>query len=73
MYSDKPSAYCTALHAEGCHVFESFKQSVTLNTIYRQTGQSAEQVAFREAFLQLRTYLLLQKTLNSSLAASGTI
>jgi hypothetical protein len=41
--------------------------------IIPKTGQSAEQVAFREAFLQLRTYLLLQKTLNSSLAASGTI
>src|ERR1700683_1649973 len=32
MYSDKPSGYCTALHAKGCRVFESFKQSVTLNT-----------------------------------------
>ena len=37
-------------------MFESFKQSVTLNTIYHQTGQSAEQVAFREALLRLRTY-----------------
>jgi ATP-dependent DNA helicase PIF1 len=34
MYSDKQSGYCTALHAEGCHVFGSFKQSVTLNTIF---------------------------------------
>jgi hypothetical protein len=58
MYSDKPSAYCTALHAEGCHVFESFKQSVTLNTIYHQTGQSAEQVAFREVLLRLRTLMM---------------
>ena len=56
MYSDKPSAYHTALHAEGCCVFESFKQSVTLNTVYHQTGQSAEQVTFREALLRLRTY-----------------
>src|ERR1700683_3942183 len=56
MYSDKPSAYHTALHSEGCRVFESFKQSVTLNTIYCQTGQSVEQVAFREALLRLRTY-----------------
>jgi hypothetical protein len=56
MYSDKPSAYCMALHAEGCCVFESFKQSATLNTIYCQTGQSAEQVAFKEALLRLRTY-----------------
>ena len=44
MYSDKSSAYRTALYAEGCCVFESFKQSVTLNTIYCQTNQSAEQV-----------------------------
>jgi hypothetical protein len=52
MDSDKPSAYCTALHAE-CHcVFESFKQSVTLNTIYRQTGQSPKQVAFRDDAVQ---------------------
>jgi hypothetical protein len=29
MYSDKPLAYRTALHAEGHCVFESFKQSVT--------------------------------------------
>jgi hypothetical protein len=43
-------------HAEGCCVFESFKQSATLNTIYCQTGQNAEQVAFREALLRLRTY-----------------
>ena len=49
--------------------FKYFKQSVTLNTIYCQTGQS-EQVAFRKTLLRL---LLLQKTLNSSLAASGTI
>jgi hypothetical protein len=33
MYSDKPSGYHTALHAEGHHVFESFKQSVTLSTM----------------------------------------
>ncbi len=70
MYSDKPSAYHTALHAEKCCVFEYLKQSVTLNTIYCQIGKSAEQVAFRETLLRL---LPLQKTLNSSLAASGTI
>jgi len=70
MYSDKPSAYHTALYAENCHVFEYFKQSVTLNTIYCQTDQSAKQVAFRETLLRL---LPLQKTLNSSLATSGTI
>ena len=53
MYSDKPSGYRTALHAEGRRVFESFKQSVTLNTIFRQAGQDAEQVKFREALLRL--------------------
>src|ERR1700683_1156432 len=56
MYSDKPSGYRTALHAEGRCVFESFKQSVTLNTIFCQAGQDAEQVKFREALLRLRTY-----------------
>jgi len=35
MYSDKPSGYHTALHAE-C-LFGSFKQSVTRSTIYCQT------------------------------------
>ena len=29
MYSDKPSAYHSALHVGGHHVFVSFKQSVT--------------------------------------------
>ena len=53
MYPDKPSGYCTALHAEGHHVFESFKQSVTLNTIFWQAGQKPEQVVFREALLRL--------------------
>ena len=53
MYLDKPSGYHTALHAEGRHVFESFKQSVTLNTIFRQVGQEPEQVVFREVLLRL--------------------
>src|ERR1700677_395024 len=53
MYSDKPSGYCTALHAEGHCVFGSFKQSVTLNTIFRQAGQDPAQVIFREALLRL--------------------
>jgi len=53
MYSDKPSGYHTALHAEGRCVFESFKQSVTLNTIFRQAGQDLAQVIFREALLRL--------------------
>ena len=33
MYSDKPSTYNTVLHAEDCHLFESFKQSGTLNLL----------------------------------------
>jgi ATP-dependent DNA helicase PIF1 len=37
-------------------VFESFKQSVTLNTIFQQAGQDPAQVVFREASLRLRTY-----------------
>src|SRR6202790_2057969 len=39
MYSDKRSTYHAALHAEGHHVFESFNQSVTLQTVFRQTGK----------------------------------
>jgi hypothetical protein len=35
------------------HVFDSFKQSVTLNTIFRQAGQDPAQVVFREALLRL--------------------
>src|ERR1700683_5734727 len=50
MYSDKPSEYRTALYVEGRCVFESFKQSVTLNTIFWQAGQDPAQVVFREAF-----------------------
>ena len=74
MYSDKPSGYCTALHAEGHHGFESFKQSVTLNPIFRQAGQEPEQVVFREALLGALDYertLPIQQTLNSSPNASG--
>ena len=56
IYSDKPSGYRTALNAEGRCVFESFDQSVTLQTVFRQTGQDEEQVKFREALLRLRTY-----------------
>ena len=56
MYSDQRSAYHTALHEEGCRVFESFDQSVTLKTVFCQTGQNAEQVKFREALLRLHTY-----------------
>ena len=56
MYSDKWSGYCSALHTEGCCVFESFKQSVTLNTIFQQAGQDPAQVVFREALLRLWTY-----------------
>src|ERR1700734_2847030 len=56
IYSDKPSGYHTAFHAEGQHVFESFKQSVTLNTIFCQAGQGPKHVKFREALLRLRTY-----------------
>ena len=55
-YSEKRSAYCTALHEEGHCVFESFNQSVTLKTVFHQTGKNAEQVKFREALLRLCTY-----------------
>ena len=56
MYSEKRSAYRTALHEEGHCVFESFNQSVTLKTVFNQIGKNAEQVKFREALLRLCTY-----------------
>jgi len=71
MYSDKPSGYRTALHAEGRCVFESFKQSVTLNTIFRQAGQDPAQVVFREALSGCEHTLPIQQTLNSSPLTSG--
>jgi hypothetical protein len=58
MYSDKASSYREALHAEGRCVFESFKHSVTLQTVFRQIGENIEQVTFREALLRLRTLIL---------------
>jgi ATP-dependent DNA helicase PIF1 len=56
MYSDKASSYREALHAEGRCVFESFKHSVTLQTVFCQIGENIEQITFREALLRLRTY-----------------
>jgi hypothetical protein len=56
MYSDKASSYHEALHAEGHRVFESFKHSVALQTVFRQIGENIEQVTFREALLRLHTY-----------------
>ena len=56
MYSDKASSYCEALHAEGRRVFESFKHSVTLQTVFCQIGENIEQITFREALLRLCTY-----------------
>jgi len=37
-------------------VSESFNQSVTLQTVFHQTGQDVEQVEFKEALLRLCTY-----------------
>jgi hypothetical protein len=48
MYSDKTSSYCIALHTEGQCVFESFKQFVTLSTIFCRTSLDPKQVKFRE-------------------------
>ena len=42
-------------------MFESFNQSVTLDTIYRQAGGGADQVAFRSALMRLRTYSTTQE------------
>ncbi|KIJ35399.1 hypothetical protein M422DRAFT_262361 [Sphaerobolus stellatus SS14] len=38
-----------------------FKQSVTLQTVFRQAGQDPEQVAFRDALLRQRTYTITQE------------
>jgi ATP-dependent exoDNAse (exonuclease V) alpha subunit len=64
MYSNKHSGYRTALHAEGHCVFESFKQSITLETVYRQAGEEPEQKKFREALLRLRTYSTTEEDYN---------
>ena len=59
MYSDKASSYCEALYTEGHHVFESFKHSVTLQTVFHQIGENIEQITFREALLRLHTYFTI--------------
>jgi ATP-dependent DNA helicase PIF1 len=56
IYSSKPSRRRAALAAEGHNVFLSFNKSITLSTIYRQAGEDAQQVAFRDALLRLQTY-----------------
>lgn len=61
LYSTKESHKRSSLHEEGRRVFESFNQSVTLDTIYRQAGGSADQVAFRSALMRLRTYSTTQE------------
>ena len=71
MYSDKRSAYCTALHEEVHCVFESFYQSVTLKTVFCQIGKNAEQVKFREALLRLCTYSTTPEDYALSLLSSG--
>ena len=42
LYSDKSSSACNTLSQEGRMVFEHFTQSVTLDTVYRQAGNSRE-------------------------------
>lgn len=61
LYSTKPSGRRTALTEEGRRVFESFQQSITLSQVFRQQGDSPEQVAFRDALLRLRTYSTTQE------------
>ena len=60
LYSDKSSSAHTSLSQEGRMVFEYFNQSVTLDTVYRQAGDDADQVAFRDALMRLRTYSTTQ-------------
>jgi DNA replication protein DnaC len=61
LYSTKESRKRAALHEEGRRVFESFSQSVTLDKVYRQAGEDAEQVKFRDALMRLRTYSTTQE------------
>src|SRR6202044_3953442 len=61
LYSTKKSHKRSALHEEGRRVFESFSQSVTLDKVYRQAGEDAEQVKFRDALMRLRTYSTTQE------------
>jgi hypothetical protein len=44
------------LTGEGRTVFESFTQSVELKRVFRQEGESPEQIQFRDALMRLRTY-----------------
>jgi hypothetical protein len=60
LYSTKESHKRSALHEEGRRVFESFDQSVTLDKVYRQAGEDADQVKFRDALMRLRTYSTTQ-------------
>ena len=41
-------------------VFEYFNQSVTLDIVYCQAGEDANQVAFRDALMHLQTYSATQ-------------
>jgi hypothetical protein len=54
----------TSLNAEGHRVFESFTQSVTLETVFRQAGENPEQKKFRDALLRLRTYSTTEEDFN---------
>jgi hypothetical protein len=57
LYSDKPTLGSrSGLAAEGRAVFESFTQSVTLQKVFRQQGDDAEQIQFRDALMRLREY-----------------
>ena len=61
LYSTKESRKRAALHEEGRRVFESFSQSVTLDKVYHQAGEDAEQVKFRDALMRLWTYSTTQE------------
>ncbi|KAJ7347558.1 hypothetical protein DFH08DRAFT_699376, partial [Mycena albidolilacea] len=57
LYSDKPIVGRRAgLSTEGCAVFESFTQSVTLQKVFCQEGDNPEQVQFCDTVMQLREY-----------------
>ena len=73
IYSSKPSRRRVALTSEGHNAFLSFTKSITLSTIYRQAGEDADQIAFREALLGFELIQAMRRIINSSQSASGII
>jgi hypothetical protein len=72
MYSDKQAAYHTALHAEGCHVFESFNQSVTLKLSFIKLEKMWNKSNSERHCSDCALILPLLRIMPFSLLSSGT-